>query len=389
MLENASNDPILSLAHPETLPDPYPAYARLRAERPVFFYERLGSWMFTRHADCVAVLRDSTRFAADWRRVGERVPPRAINMLTLDPPEHTTVRRPFMEALREPDGAAMEPLITARCAEILAGLEGRSFDVVTELAEPLALAATAIYLGVPEPDGAWLSGIGRAIGAGMDAGLWPERAAPVQAAHEELAVLVEGWLADPPETGVLASVASRAGSSGIAPDVLANTVRGLLFSGYSSGSKMLALIAAAVLHERAVGLKDVQAAADPVRAIEELVRYASPIQAVARACVTDVEIGGTQVKAGQAVTLLLGAANRDPGRFPEPNLVRLDRHPNPHLGFGRGPKSCLGQPFSAVFLRVVLDLLATRYPETRAVGEPTFQKNLTLRSLDHFEATLA
>ncbi|GAA4893907.1 cytochrome P450 [Stackebrandtia albiflava] len=388
MPEPVADDPILSIASPEALVDPHAAYARLRAERPVFFYPRLHSWMFTRHADCVDVLRDTANFAADWRRVGEEMPPRAVNMLTLDPPEHTAVRRPFMAALREQPAAGLDGMVRHHTEALLTRLAGRpSFDFVADLAEPLSLATICGYLGVPEPDGGWLSGVGRVVGAGMDAGLWPERAAPVQQAQRELGTLVDGWLADPPSRGVLGAVVSHVADSGIDPMVLSNTVRGLLFSGYSSGSKLLSLLAIALFHHKAATLDGFRAA-DPARAIDEVVRYCSPIHAVARACVHDTRVGDTEVKAGQAVTLLLGAANRDPDRFPEPDRMLLDRHPNPHLGFGRGPKSCLGSPFSVVLIRAVLDLLAERYPDTHAVNAPEYHPNLTLRSPARFETAL-
>ncbi|MGN9838343.1 cytochrome P450 [Nonomuraea sp. H19] len=388
MPEIVDHDPILALASPELLLDPYPAYGNLRRERPAFFYDRLNSWIFSQYDDCVAVLKDSANFAADWRRVGETMPPRAINMLTLDPPEHTVVRRLFMEALRAQDHMAVEQMIAQHTADLLAALARRpSFELLTEFAEPLALSTTSAYLGVPMPDPVWASQAARAIVAGMDAGLWPERAQPVLAAQEELAVLVEDWLAHPPPSGVVGIIVKRAAGSGVDPAIIANTVRGLLFSGYSSGSKLLGLVAVALLHERVAELERFREA-DTARAVDEMVRYASPIQVVARACVHDTGVGGVTVRAGQAVTLLLGAANRDPARFPDPDVVRLDRHPNPHLGFGRGPKSCLGSPFTAIFTRVVLRVLAELYPGIRALGAPTYFPNLTARSIERFEVTL-
>lgn len=378
----------MSLARPEILVDPYPHYAKLRENTPVFFYEPLNSWMFTKYADCVAVLKDSARFAADWRRVGEQVPPRAINMLTLDPPEHTGVRRLFLETLRAQDNSKIEAQIASRTTELLDSLADRdSFDFLTEFAEPLALNTTADYLGVEPPEAEWTSRVGRIVAAGMDAGLWPERGAQLRDAHEELAALVDGWMAELPKTGILGELGARLAGTDVAPDVLANTVRGLLFSGFSSGGKLLASAAVTVFHERAAALPDF-VAADPVRATDELVRYAGPIQAVARACITDTTIGDTQVKAEQAVTLLLGAANRDPDRFADPESVHLDRHPNPHLGFGRGPKSCLGSPFTAILLRVVMRMLSQRFPSAHATGEPSYLPNLTLRSLDRFPVSL-
>jgi cytochrome P450 len=383
-----AHDPILDLVRPEILSDPHPAYSRLREDHPVFFYDPLGSWMFSRYADCVTVLRDNKRFAADWRRVGEMVPPRAINMLTLDPPEHTVLRRLFMELLRAQDHGALAEVIAKQANDLLDTLAGRStIDFLTDFAEPLALSATCAYLGVPAPESGWASRIGRAVGAGMDAGLWPERGPAVRDAQEELAELVDGWLAGDPQQGIVGTMRAAPAAAEVDPAVLANTVRGLLFSGYSSGSKLLGSIAVALLHERVVSLEEFRAA-DPARAIDELVRYASPIHAVARACVVETDVGGVRVRAGQAVTLLLGAANRDPERFPDPQRVLLDRHPNPHLGFGRGPKSCIGSPFTELFVRAALDALIERCPGARAAGAPEFHPNLTLRSLARFEVTL-
>lgn len=98
------DDPILLLAEPENLRNPYPLYAALRAEHPVLYHEPLQSWLITRFEDCVTVLRDSSRFVADWRRTGTEMPPQAISVQTLDPPEHTAIRRVMIDALRAGSG---------------------------------------------------------------------------------------------------------------------------------------------------------------------------------------------------------------------------------------------------------------------------------------------
>jgi cytochrome P450 len=138
-MSDVVTDSILALARPESLVDPYPAYARLRAEHPISWNATLDSWVMTRYEDCVAVLRDSARFAADWRRTGADMPPQAISVQTLDPPEHTEIRRVLIEAIRAQDGAATEHIIAEQVRDLLARLAGRSsFDFVTEFAEPLA-----------------------------------------------------------------------------------------------------------------------------------------------------------------------------------------------------------------------------------------------------------
>ncbi|MFC9974427.1 cytochrome P450 [Spirillospora sp. NPDC127200] len=377
-------DSIARLAAPEAPPDPHPEYDRLRAGDPVSWSPRLESWVLTRHADCVAVLKDGARFGADWRRAGADMPPQAISVQTLDPPEHTAVRRPLIEALRVRDRGEVEPMVADRTRRLLARPAARDgFDLVTEFAEPLALATIAAYLGVPEPDPDWFLPVAEAIAAGMDAGVWPERHAPAMAARAELSALTDGWLADPPDGGIVRSLADAVAAGEVERSVVANTLRVLLHAGYTSASKLLALAVIALME--APGGLAAFAAAPPARAVEELVRFTSPVQAMARVCVADAEIGGRRVRAGQDVTLLLGAANRDPLRFPDPHSLLLDRHPNPHLGFGRGAHSCLGSAFAAVQARVVLTVLAEGSAPLRALSAPTYRRTLTLRSPARFE----
>ena len=381
----AAVDPILMLAEPENLRNPYPWYARLRAEEPVLWHAPLESWLVTRFEDCVTVLRDSSKFAADWRRIGEDMPPQAISVQTLDPPEHTAIRHVMIDALRR-GGSDTERIVREETGELLDGLADLpTFDLVAEFAEPLALATITRYLGVPRPDVPWFRALATAIVDGMDSGVWPERHEPAMAARAELAALADGWLSDPRPAGVLALMADAGARGEVPRQVVANSLRVLLHAGYASAAKLLGLAAAALLDSPA-GLAGFLAA-EPGPAVEELLRFTSPVQAMGRVCVQDVTLGGTVVRAGEPVTLLLGAANRDPARFPHPDELLLDRHPNPHLGFGRGAHSCLGAPFAVVQARTALSALAERFPALRAVSAPTYRRTLTLRGLDSFEVT--
>src|SRR5690348_15191718 len=96
-------DPILELAAPKTLPDPYPAYARMREAGPVCWSEKIGSWVLTRYEDCASVLRNSRAFASDWRRAGEDVPTTMLSIQSLDPPDHTRIRHFMVDAVRTID----------------------------------------------------------------------------------------------------------------------------------------------------------------------------------------------------------------------------------------------------------------------------------------------
>jgi cytochrome P450 len=384
----SADDPILDLARPANLRNPYPAYAALRENTPVLWHELLGSWVLTRHADCLAVLTDSTRFASDWRRAGEEIPGPLLTVQTLDPPEHTGIRHLFLDGFRAQDRAALHEWMNRQAQARLAALAHRdSFDFVGELAEPLALASVTAFLGVPAPDLDWFVPMSRTIVDGMDAGLWPEKHEPAVAARKKLADYAGGWLADPPETGLIRYVAEHADASGVDPAVLRNSLRAVLHAGYESASRLLGNATAALLQTPGV-LDELRGTSDQAAAVDELIRYDAPVQADARVCVTDTEIGGVTIRAGDPVTLFLGAANHDPVRFAGPTELRLNRTPNPHLGFGRGAHACLGASLAVRQAGAVLGTLAKEYPDARAVAEPDHRRNLTLRGLDRFEVTL-
>ncbi|MFE5295842.1 cytochrome P450 [Streptomyces sp. NPDC056632] len=385
--QTAPADPIKDLARPDVLPDPYPAYAALRENTPVFWHEPLGSWVLTRHADCLAVLTDSARFASDWRRAGEEIPAPLLSVQTLDPPEHTAIRHLLLDGFRAQDRQALHERLDHEVKELLGDLAARpSFDLVGELAEPLALRFVTAFLGVPAPDLDWFVPMSRTVVDGMDAGLWPEKHEPAVAARAELAAYAGGWLADPPETGLIAHVAAHADDSGVDPAVLRNSLRAVLHAGYESASRLLGNAARTLL--TTPGALAAFRTAGPATAVDELVRMDAPVQADARVCVADTELGGVTIRAGAPVTLLLGAANHDPLRFTHPTELRLDRAPNPHLGFGRGAHACLGASMAIRLAGSVLGTLAADHPGARAVAEPHHRRNLTLRGLDRFEVTL-
>lgn len=385
MPETLSTDRILALAEPETLRDPYPAYARMRDAEPVYWSEAIDSWVLTRHEDCAAVLRNSRAFASDWRRTGEQIPTPMLSIQSLDPPEHTVIRHFMVNAVRTLDYPSIQRMIAERVRERLAAVRRRDFfDAVTEFAFPIALDTIVAVLGVARPDPEWFLPTSQAIVDGMDAGVWPETHEPAVAARARLAEFAEGWLADPPDAGLVGYVAAHGAGSGIERPILLNTLRAVLHAGFESAGRLLAgaLVAMAALPD-ALGRF---AAAETPAAVEELVRYVTPVQADGRACVEETSIGGTVIRRGQAVTMLLGAANRDPARFPDPDRLDFGRAPNPHLGFGRGAHSCLGQALATLQAGVVFEVLASECDQIRAVAAPVYRRNLTLRGPSRFEA---
>lgn len=380
-------DPVLALAEPEALRDPGPVYADLREHQPVCWHDGLQTLLVSRHADAVTVLRDSSRFGSDFRRAGEEMPPAAISVQTLDPPEHTGIRHLLVDAVRQLDWSALERDISHQAGTRLADLAGRpSFDFVSDFADPLAWSTVLAVLGVTGPALSWFGPVADAIVDGMDAGVWPESGEPAMAARAELSRLTDGWLDDQASRGIVAFTAIHAEQRGVHRTVLENTLRVLVHAGYTSASKLLSLGAVTLLSQP--GALSRFAAVDPGPAVEELVRYCSPVRALARVCVEDTKLGGRPLRTGDVVTVLTGAANRDPARFSDPDSLSLERAPNPHLGFGRGAHSCLGSGLAALQARLVFGILARDYPGSQLAGAPVFRRNLTLRGLSNADVTL-
>ncbi len=367
---------------PENVADPYPAYARLRARGALVFWERLACVLVTRHRECLAVLRDPRRFASDPRRVGRALSAEALSVQTLDPPAHALVRNLLVQATRAQDLEALEARTRAEAEARIAGLSrARGGDLVASLVTPLALHATCAFVGVPPPpDRAAFTSASDAIVRSMDAGLDPTLAEPGRLARIELSRRVARWFAAAPRAGLIGRLAASARAAPIAPAVLDNSVRVAFHAGFTSVASALA----GALHTLLRHEVDWAPLRDPARAdtaVDELLRYDGPVQVTARACVEDTELGGTRLARGQTLLLLLGSANRDAAAFDDPDDLRLERAPNPHLAFGWGTHACLGAALAKVILRATLGSLARHPVRPRLSGPVEHKPQATQRGL--------
>lgn len=364
---------------PETLRNPYPLYAAMRAEAPVMWHEQTQSWVLTRHDDCQAVLRDHVVFARDRRRLGVEVPEFRQNLQSLDPPALSGLRRHLLGTLHGADWAALGDDMSAQFSATLdrAADRGAQLEWMADVAAPVSLRATADLLGVPEPDLAVYMEISDGIAARMDAGLVPANIERGDQARQDLNRLADGWLAEPSEGSLLSTLVTTASVHGVPEHYVRNTA-GVLFN--ASFGTLYATLGNVLNTMIQLGLQAADIDEDQLDAsVEELIRLDGPAQGTSRLAAEDVVLRGVPIARGDIVLTLLAAANRDPEVFEQPDEFVPTRENNPHLGFGWGPHSCVGSRFG--HLAVARMLCSLRPFELGLAGAVTRRGTATVRTI--------
>jgi cytochrome P450 len=380
---------------PRVYRDPYPTYAKLRLQDPVHWNFLSHSWVFSRYRDIDALLRDHSRFSNDSRnRQGVSQAqaaasnPSGPSILFLDPPHHTRLRALVQQAFTPRALEALAPRIRQIAAQLLDQLaDPTAFEVMEALARPLPMTVMAELLGVPTRDltqfQTWSRRRARVIEPLMTA---REQQIATQAAYELDAYflgLIEQRRAEPQDDLISALVAAEAAGDQLSHDEMLVMLRLLLIAGNETttnliGNGLLALLR----HPDQVELLR----SDPSRiagAVDELLRYDSPVQVIARTALQDMEFDGRPVRKGQGIVLLLGSANRDPEVFVEPDRLDVSRHGPGLLAFGRGIHHCLGAPLARLEARIVFETLLERFTEIHlGIADPPFRDNIVLRGLE-------
>ncbi|NUP02361.1 MAG: cytochrome P450 [Nonomuraea sp.] len=371
--------------------DPYPQYARLREIAPVH-ESPLGFWVASTHDDVSALLRSGA--SVELRNVttpesAEQTSMPAtddVSMLHRDPPDHTRLRRLVQKAFTPRAVNALEP----RIAELTDGMldeiaAAASVDLVPALAFPLPFAVIAEMLGTPPTDHARvrdLSGtVVRALEPVNDAAVM----SAIDAAQEELVGITSemiAWKRDRPEDDLLtALIHAEEDGDVLSEDELVAQVLLLYIAGHETTVNLLAGGAVALLrHPDQLAALRADRALMP-GAVEELLRYDSPVQASGRVTLEPMALGGVDIPAGAFVMALLGSANRDERRFgPDAGELRVGREgAHHHVSFGAGPHHCLGAALARLEARVVLERLLSRFPALALSGEVRWNGRINLR----------
>ena len=372
--------------------DPYPGYAELRAQCPVARSDRHGGfWVVTGYDDVVAVATGHDRFrSGDGIAVptvaGTRVEPQES-----DPPRHRSVRTLMVPWFSVAAVAAMEPLVRSVSASLLDAWGQRSeVELVADYASPLASRVMLSLLGCPD-------GVVPRLQADIEVTLHsPDDLAQRAAAAADMAECVAGLVAErrdrlagtrglPPDD-LLARIASARIDGAPVTDVEAVSLGlSLVFAGFETSANA---IATALFHLAQRPDLWSLLRAEPAlvsTAVEELLRYVSPVQVIGRTAAADDELGGTAIASGDTVMISYGSANHDPSVFTDPDDLQLDRTPNRHLAFGTGIHRCVGRHLGRLELRVALGDLVTRIASCE-IAEPTavawsFGENRGVRAL--------
>ncbi|WP_168734805.1 cytochrome P450 [Deinococcus sp. KSM4-11] len=364
---------------PDILADPYPMYADLRAQPGAFWQPHPrgtgGMWMLTRYGDVEQALKDQrlTKDVTKVRDAGEEVMPG--NMLDRDPPDHTRMRQLVAHAFTPRVIEEQEAHIRSIARTLLSRVTpGQPFEAMRNYAMPLPVIVIAELLGVPEADrDLFRQWSGDFIDGSDFATATPESAEKAQQSIMALggyfAELVETRRAAPQDDLISHLVRAEEELGALKPGELVSNCLLLVIAGHETtvnliGNGLLALLN----HPAELARLRAQPALLPT-AIEEMLRYDPPVQrALFRAALEDIEIGGQHVKKGEQVSAVIGAANRDPAVFPDPDRFDIIRSPNRHLSFGRGLHFCLGAPLAKLEARVAFEELLTAFPQMELKG---------------------
>lgn len=397
------------LAAPSFFADPYSVYRDLRQESPIHWCEPWGQWVITRYEDVRDVNLDPVRFSSTgWEEKFMSRLPSAVGVLSelrrhygtkvismSDPPEHRRLRRLVVRSFTPRVLEGMRPRIERIVDDLLDKLEGTTeADAIEGFAYPLPAIVIAELLGAPEDAREqfveWSLNIVSFVGTGNpDA----ERARRADETVRAFRALLEPLIAERrrcPTGDLLSLLASSDGDDQLTMDELVSTCIILLFAGHETTANLIGngLLA---LFRHPEQLEKFRARPELTQtAIEELLRYDSPVQRNRRVATQDVEMHGALIRRGDAVLAFLGSANRDENVFERPNDLDLERQPNHHQAFGHGIHFCAGAALSRLEAPIALNRLLERFPDIR-LG-PHFQErwrpNITFRGLESLAVTL-
>jgi len=368
--------------------DPYPAYREIQAVTPVFFWEQYGHWCFCRHSDVSALLRDrrfgrqilhvASRESLGWPEPPAHLEPFNVierhSLLKLEPPEHTRLRALVNRAFVSRQVERLAPRIAALAHGLIDGFErSGEAELISAFATPIPVAVIAELIGVPVEAAPQLLDWSHRMVAMYQFGVTREVEDAAASAAKEFAQFLREYVVrrrgDPQDDLISRLIEAESDGGRLTENELVTTCILLLNAGHE-----------ATVHGIGNGLKAIleggaafaEARIDDAK-VEELLRFDAPLHLFTRYALQDLEIAGIELRQGDRIGLLLGAANRDPLVFAEPERFDPRRAPNPHVAFGAGIHFCVGAPLARLEMRVALTILLQRLPRLRLTRTPRYR----------------
>jgi len=397
----ASTQAVFNPLMPEFHSNPYPFYRALREEDPVH-QSPLGFWVCTRYDDAVMILRDP-RFGREGmaKRMEARLgltqdTSRARDMLFQDPPDHTRLRALVSRAFTPRVVEVMRPHIQEIVDGLLDRVEGaRAMDVIEDLAYPLPVTVICEMLGVPAADQdifkTWSTDIARSLDAAVlpaDSDAIPRGRDARLGLADYFRSLIATRRKDPKPDLLSALIAAEEEGNKLSEGELVSTCMLLLIAGHETTVNLIGngLLALLQHPDQLRALRD-----DPgliQTGVEELLRFDGPVQRTGRMTTAEVEIGDKRIPRDSVVVSVIGAANRDPKQFADPDRLDVSRKDNRHIAFGFGIHFCLGAPLARLEGQLALGTLLRRMPKLALVSDvPEWRESSTLRGLKSLPVT--
>jgi cytochrome P450 len=388
---------LLDFTSAEFIADPYPALAEARAAGTPFWHEPTGMFIAPRHADANAVLRSKSLGRiftpkspeAQWHEFNYL---HADSILDSEPPKHTRLKALVSKAFNPVTIRALRPEIERIAADLLDACAAKlnhhgSFDAIGDFAEPLPVRVIAHLLGFPEADEHLLRPWSQSIVKMYEVSPTDEHKAEAQLASRDFSAYVRDLMERrkvEPGTDLISALAAveNDGERLSTTELIATCVL-LLNAGHEASVNGFGngLVAALERPEVVAPLRE-RPREVATTAVEEFLRFDSPLHLFERTATADTEINGVTIREGQKIAALLGSANRDDAVFEHATAMNLLRDPNPHIAFGAGIHFCIGAPLARLELNAALPMLFERFPTLELAGKPVRRPTFVLRGYE-------
>jgi cytochrome P450 len=398
-IDKARRSVFLDPVEPGFYNNPYPAYHAIRREVPVFKWEQYGHWCFARHEDVNALLRDrrfgrqilhvASREELGWPETPAHLKPfhdfESHSLLELEPPVHTRLRGLINRSFLSRQVERLRPAITSLATGLIDRIEEMGeAELLASFATPIPVIVICDLLGVPSSMAqqllAWSHDMVAMYQARRDRVIEDKAVRATMEFSAFMRDYITRRRQEPKDDLLSELIKAEEQGSKLTEDELVTTAILLLNAGHEATVHAIGNAIKCLLEH------DIRDGIDEGH-VEETLRYDAPLHLFTRYALEDLDYAGVRLKKGESVGLMLGAANRDPARFPEPDVFIPARDPNPQVSFGAGIHFCIGAPLARLEMQVALPLLFERLPRLALAEPPRYRNAYHFHGLERLKVT--